>query len=83
MSSQYLKVNRGPFICHAHLAANVNNPLIAVCMIPHMDMDEAWDCRSRSKKNDPYGTRYHWSTCRLEFCHADKQTQNLVRFPAA
>ncbi len=83
MSSQLLKANRGPFICHAHLAANVNNPLIAVCMIPHTDMDEAWNCRNRLKKEDIHGTRYHWSTCRPEWCRVDNEMQNLIRLPAA
>lgn len=73
MSSQRIPdISRGTFLCHAHLAGDVNKPVVAVCMIRHRDMDIAWDCPSRSKKEDRFGTRYIWTTCRPEFC-----TENL------
>ena len=69
MSSQRIPdISRGTFLCHAHLAGNVNNPAVAVCMIRHRDMDTAWDCASRARKEDPFGTRYIWTTCRPQFC---------------
>ena len=71
-SPPVVDIDQGPFLCHAHLLGDVNNPLAARCTVWHPDQDTAWNCRTRYVKENRDGTRLHWSTCRLNYCRYSK-----------
>ena len=66
-------INRGPYLCHAHLRGDVNRPLVARCSIRHRDADTAWDCRARLVKQSRDGTPCSWTTCRPVFCFVNRK----------
>jgi len=65
----------GEFLCHAHLRGDVNNPMIAACIIRHLDAVSAADCKQRRTKMDSYGTSLFWGTCRPEFCRVGRRNR--------